>query len=154
MGWVAAVIGVAAALVALYRSRRRFTVVDVFGSSMEPSMPSGERVLVKRIKLADVQHGDVVVVERPDRSDSWSTKAPSSRSSATRGRRRSWLVKRAVALPGDPVPAEFAATEETVPAGRLVVLGDSASAGIGSHSIGYVPADRVLGVVVKRLPPE
>lgn len=67
-----------------------------------------------------------------------------------------WLIKRAVAVPGDMVPrvpALAGAEESVVPAGSLVVLGDNPRVGFDSRQAGYFRADTLLGVVVRRMSP-
>jgi signal peptidase I len=61
-----------------------------------------------------------------------------------------WLVKRVVAGPGDPVPAEVRAATNTtvVPRGAVVLLGDNAEVSYDSRQAGFFPLDRVLGPVV------
>jgi signal peptidase I len=49
---------------------------------------------------------------------------------------RKWLIKRVSALPGD---------------GTVFVLGDNPAASGDSRLHGYLPVDRVLGVVLRRL---
>jgi signal peptidase I len=60
-------------------------------------------------------------------------------------------VKRAAAVPGDPIPAEVpalrTASQRVVPAGHLVLLGDNRAHSHDSRSLGYYRADRLLGVV-------
>ncbi|NUR87949.1 MAG: hypothetical protein HOY71_28015, partial [Nonomuraea sp.] len=73
------------------------------------------------------------------------------------GPEAAWLVKRAVAVPGDPlpraeVPALATRPEVVVPPGRLVVLGDNRQVSLDSRRLGYVAAHQVMGVVVSRLP--
>jgi hypothetical protein len=62
------------------------------------------------------------------------------------------IVKRVAALPGDDVPRSVrdAVTEATVPAGRLVLLGDS-RASADSRAWGFAAVEDVLGVVVAEL---
>ncbi|MGK5556656.1 S26 family signal peptidase [Actinomadura kijaniata] len=67
----------------------------------------------------------------------------------------SWLVKRAVAVPGDTVPEQVrpavrAAPGATVPPGSLVVGGDAERSQDSRH-FGYVRARDVVGVVLRRL---
>jgi signal peptidase I len=38
-----------------------------------------------------------------------------------------------------------------VPPGQLVVLGDNAAWSQDSRQIGYIPGDRLLGIVMRRL---
>jgi signal peptidase I len=123
---------------------RRYAVVDVRGSSMEPTLRHGDRVLVRRVRTSGVRTGgvrtgDIVVIERPGRAA-----------------RRVWVVKRAAAVAGDPVPGSVAhaagvAPGTAVPAGRLVVLGDNPTHSTDSRVWGYLPTDRLLGVVRRRM---
>jgi hypothetical protein len=79
--------------------RRRLVLVTVMGSSMEPILFSGDRVLVHRRGLARVRRGQIVVLEPP---------LPDGARHAGTGPAlladRLWNIKRVVALPGDPVP--------------------------------------------------
>jgi signal peptidase I len=68
-----------------------------------------------------------------------------------------WLIKRVAALPGDPTPdlvlsADAPGAQPLVPAGQLVVLGDNLAVSQDSRELGYIPADRVLGVAIRALP--
>lgn len=119
--------------------RARFLTVTVRGRSMEPALRHGDRVLVRRSPLARVRPGRLVVV------------------AAAPGLGMKWMVKRAAAVPGDPVPrAEVPALatrpEPVVPPGQLVVLGDNRPISLDSRRLGYVPARQLLGVVVGHLP--
>jgi signal peptidase I len=65
------------------------------------------------------------------------------------------MLKRIVAIPGDLVPDEVlaqvgASPGAVVPPGRLVVRGDGAESQDSRHW-GYLPADRVLGIGVRRI---
>lgn len=113
--------------------RRQLVVVTVIGMSMVPTYEPGERVVVRRAPAHALRRGQVVVFEEP-------------------GNTGGWMIKRVAAVAGDPVPRELAGRSETaVPAGRLVVLGDNPNGSFDSREIGYLPGDRVLGVVVRRL---
>jgi signal peptidase I len=123
------------ACLAVVLVRRRLLIVTVHGTSMEPTYHSGDRVLARRAGLAAVRVGDVVIVGQEP------------------GGVR--LIKRAAAIPGDPVPRErFAAlaqvAESTVPAGKLVVLGDNPHSA-DSRLHGYYDGDLLTGVVVRKL---
>ena len=122
----AAVLGAGAALV---WGRRRFVVVTVVGRSMAPTYRDGQRILLRRGRYAV---GDVVMFPAPDRP----------------GFDVGWLVKRAVALSGDPVPADVAALTGagTVPRGRLVVRSD-APEGLDSRHLGFIDSRDVVGAV-------
>lgn len=124
--------------------RRRCVVVTVDGASMTPALTDGDRLLVRRVPPAAVRAGHLVVARRPD-SGKW------------RHGPRGLLVKRAVALPGDPVPKDSGPAlrdlpEERVPENRLVLLGDNPADSLDSRYCGYFRADQILGVVVHRLP--
>jgi signal peptidase I len=110
--------------------------VTVHGTSMLPTLSPGDRVLVRRATARAVRRGDLVVFARP------------------REATRSWMIKRVLAVPGDPVPRAEVPTlsgyrEPVVPPGRLVVLGDNPADSYDSRQFGYVRDDRMLGVVVR-----
>ncbi|MEV4755977.1 S26 family signal peptidase [Micromonospora sp. NPDC049559] len=130
-------------------ARRRLVAVTVEGNSMSPALHDGDRVLVARRRLPRVRTGDIVVVERPRPGSGWRDLPPPGQ----RLPDRQWYVKRAVALPGDPVPARVrvAAEADVVPPDALVVIGDNPNSN-DSKQWGFFPADRLLGVVVARLP--
>ncbi|WP_018350607.1 S26 family signal peptidase [Longispora albida] len=120
--------------------RSQFAVVTVSGANMEPALRNDDRVLVRRRRLNRVRRGEIVVIDRQPGADK-----------ALR-----WLVNRAAALPGDPVPAGLEpalllAAGDRVPPGRLVILGDNQELSFDSRHCGYVPADQLLGVVVRKL---
>ncbi|HCT81604.1 MAG TPA: hypothetical protein DGG94_07370 [Micromonosporaceae bacterium] len=107
---------------------------------MAPAFDDGDRVLVRRLHASGVHAGDVVVLRRPWRGGG---QADSS----------ALLIKRAVAIAGDPVPAQAHAALETgavkVPAGAVVVLGDN-PASEDSKQWGFVNMNALVGVVVGR----
>ncbi|MER7364639.1 S26 family signal peptidase [Nonomuraea wenchangensis] len=146
MRYLVILLGVLAGVLAV--ARRRLVVVQVTGPSMLPTYRSGDRVLVRRVAGAKLGRGQVVVFEAAP-GGLWRTGPLSAPKDAK------WLIKRVAALPGDPVPPEVApaagANEGApVPTGRLVVIGDGPLSADSRHW-GYLPADRVLGVVVRRL---
>lgn len=123
--------------------RWRLRVVTVLGESMRPTLAPGDRLLVRRTSLSRVRAGDIVVLAYPDHGD------PASR---TRGDR--WLIKRAVATSGDPVPASVArvlSVEPDTPVrdGALVAIGDNRETSYDSRAFGYVFADDLLRVVLR-----
>ncbi|MFD5557093.1 S26 family signal peptidase [Streptomyces sp. NPDC127068] len=122
--------------------RKSFRVVAVRGDSMAPTLQNGERVVVRCRTLAEVGRGDVVVLKPPR----------SSGPSAHRPDDPGWNIKRVVALPGDPVPADTAGGDarDTVPPGSLVVFGDGPDS-IDSRHRGFFDGDRLLGIAVRRL---
>lgn len=145
---VAGVLASAATL--LVWARRRLLVVSVVGRSMEPTLRSGDRVLARRVPLARVRRGDVVVLAAPAQMAD-DSQPPSQESPGL-------LIKRAFAVPGDPVPVERVPilrgqSAAEVPAGHLVALGDNPPWSYDSREIGYFREESVLGVVVRpRLP--
>lgn len=140
-----------AALVAL--ARRRWLVVTVRGPSMWPAYAPGDRVLVRRADPGGLRQGQVVVFQPPGQDNTWDrTPLPTSGAAG-----RHWYIKRIVATSADPLPPEAAAAAGAppgtpVPAGRLVVFGDGGpERSVDSRHWGYLPADRVLGVVIRKL---
>ena len=138
---VAAVAGSAAA--ALLVLRRRWVVVDVQGPSMQPTFDHGDRVLVRRASAAP--RGAVVVLRGPRPALPVRAVGPDG-----------WMIKRVVALAGDPMAPDVARAAgliegDPVPAGHVVVHGDNARASVDSRRWGPVPADGLLGVVVRRM---
>jgi signal peptidase I len=142
--------------------RRRFVLVTIRGSSMQPTFRSGDRVLVRRTSLSTIRPGAVVVFEQslagflPVAEEFVQGQSAGGR----RGREldREWLIKRAVAVPGSPVPEELAAAlgaapGAPVPPGRLAVLGDNRNASADSHLFGYVTEAQVLGIAIRPLSP-
>jgi len=141
----AAVVGVAACAAGL---RRRIAIVTVEGPSMQPTLADGERVLVRRAGPAAVRRGQIVLIEKPG-DGGWRAGPP-----RWPGDQREWLIKRVAAVPGDRRPPVIpgATAGSPVPAGQLAVLGDNPSRSLDSRQFGYVPADRILGIVC--LPPQ
>ncbi|MEU0878751.1 S26 family signal peptidase [Lentzea sp. NPDC005914] len=136
MIWVAlAVLGAVVAWLLVLRSR--LLVVTVHGVSMEPTYHSGDRLLVRRARLDRVRAGQVVVVQVE----------ASTPDDPTGGR----LVKRAVAVPGDPVPPRIPVPGPRVPVDSLLVLGDNLARSNDSRRLGYLHADALIGVVLRPL---
>ncbi|GAA3254382.1 S26 family signal peptidase [Nonomuraea helvata] len=141
--WTAGLLAVAGLLPALLVLRRRLAVVVVSGLSMEPTFHAGDRLLVRRARLTGISAGDVVVFETPDWLETGEPLPPERR----------WMVKRAVALPGDPVPDSVrpVVPDHRVAPDRLVVLGDNPSASFDSRQCGLIDGGTLLGVVLRRL---
>lgn len=127
-------------------TRREFVRITVVGDSMLPTYRSGEKVLIRRSGRGRPASGDVVVVERPSQVDGWGDR-PLTRSV----RDRRWYLKRVAAIAGEPVPPAVQTAEPgrtVVPTGSLAVIGDNPHS-LDSRHLGFFPADRVLGVVVR-----
>jgi signal peptidase I len=140
----------ACALLAALALRKGFALVTVTGDSMMPTLTPGDRVLVRRARVGQLRPGQVVVAEMPG-VDGYRTAPPRGLAA-----RREWMIKRVTALPGDPRPEDsLPATADPagtlVPPGMFVVRGDNAAWSHDSRQIGYVPAERLLGVVVRRI---
>jgi len=138
-------------LFAARTASRRLAVVTVAGRSMEPTLSDGDRLLAVRTPRP-LRLGDMVVLEAPYDSD---VAVPWHRPPAGPGETdRRWIVKRVTALAGDAVPAEAAGQVpegETVPTGQLLVVGDNLAESYDSRQIGYIPAERIFGLVVRPL---
>lgn len=128
----------------------------VKGSSMEPCLHDGDRLVVDRVSysLAEVQRGDVVVLRYP--------RNPSVD-----------FVKRVVALPGDEIAMHGGTLyvngaahdsygcihdhqelpSQVVPAGNYFVLGDNRPISCDSRDFGLVAADLLKGRVRARFWP-
>jgi signal peptidase I len=124
-------LGLVAALAWL---RLRLVVVTVRGDSMAPTLRSGDRVLVRRKPLRAVTAGALVVFARPRTTEP------------------GWMIKRAIAVPGDVIPRARVATLWSYPGNRvpdhhLVVLGDNPDESYDSRHFGYVKGKALLGVV-------
>jgi signal peptidase I len=137
------------AVLAAARLRSSLVAVRVVGISMQPTLFEGERVLVRRATAAAVRHGQLVVFAQPQPQLLPGWPSPDH---------PPWLIKRVVALPGDPVPRDTVpgsgtGAEAVVPPGKLVVLGDNRDHSFDSRRIGYVDGDTVLGVVLRRMTP-
>lgn len=125
--------------------------IRVDGDSMEPTLVSGEYVIVNRLsyRLGHPQRGDIIVFHFPrDPKEEY--------------------IKRVIGLPGDEVNVmnglvyvNGQSLDEnyldvkmnytgswTVPTGQLFVLGDNRNNSSDSHDWGTVPMDYVVGKAV------
>jgi signal peptidase I len=118
-------------------ARVALLVIRVDGASMAPTFRSGDTVLTIRRSLRPaVRRGDIVVCRRPSGKP-----GPDE-----------FLIKRVVAVAGDPVPDDPARTGQTISAGRVYVRGDGERS-LDSRVFGAIPLDHVIGHVVARLAP-
>lgn len=84
-----------------FLQRQAYTIVTVSGSSMSPTVQSGDRIAVdRRTKFDDVQRGDLVVVRiwDSDAKASAQVQAPSAGDPDSQ-----LVVKRVIGLPGERV---------------------------------------------------
>lgn len=143
----------------------RWIVADhykVDGSSMEPTIHHGERVIVNKLlyKIRDPKHGEIVILHAPEGKD---------------------YIKRIIALPGEEVSVkgdtvtingkaiaepyltdaikkslkegfpynnmDYPLSDEAtiVPKGSVFVMGDNRSFSKDSRSIGFIKIDEVVG---------
>jgi signal peptidase I len=135
----AVVVGVLGVLVVL---RRRYLNVVVRGVSMAPTYTPGDELLLDRRARGGPRRG-VVVVIRMRHDGPGEVVAPGVAAG------EQLVLKRVIAVAGDPVPEDVPG-EGAVPPGQIVLRGD------GRHSLdsriwGCVPADRVVGVVLRKL---
>jgi signal peptidase I len=140
-----AAVGLLAAIAAILR--RWLVLVTIRGASMEPALRDGDRVLVLRRSARRVRQGQVVVFADPEESAELTVRAE-------RLRPQRWIVKRIFAAAGDPLPrVGFPALAEldlaTVPPGHFVVLGDNLARSHDSREMGLLPAERLLGVMLR-----
>jgi signal peptidase I len=134
-------------LAALVVLRAKLILITVTGDSMWPTLAPGDRVLVQRARPGRIRRGQVVVIEAPG-ADGYRAGPPGGARAD-----REWIIKRVAAVPGDARPEDILplTAGPRVPPDRFVVLGDNAAWSHDSRHIGYVPGDRILGVVVSHL---
>lgn len=123
----------------LFAARRIVVLVNVTGASMEPTLGDGDRILVRRHGAAGLRRGRIVVLMAPEAAQGPQWQCPG------------WHVKRVAALPGDPLPAEVPATDDTglVPRDSVVVFGDNPFGG-DSRDWGPYRLDGFVGTLICR----
>lgn len=132
---LALVAAVALMIEGVRQLRRRWILVKVEGTSMEPGLHDGDEVLAKRTRGIEV--GQVAVVAAPDPRLGWAEIA--------KRHRGPWWVKRVAAGPGEPMPGGGG----PVPAGHYFLLGDN-PAGDDSRRHGPCPAAAITGVMIRK----
>ncbi|MEV5707123.1 S26 family signal peptidase [Actinoallomurus sp. NPDC052274] len=140
--------------------RRRYLVATVDGPSMEPTLYSGDRLLVRRTRRVRVGEIVVVRIQPPTLDAPPPDLVPEDELPEAPVERMHpdgfLFVKRVIAVAGDPVPVDRVpclrdAPHPTVPPGALVVLGDNAATSWDSRDYGFVHAEQFVGVAVRRL---
>jgi len=137
------------ALVIFFALQTTVQSVVVIGSSMEPSLHEGQRLLVNKIAYSfhDPERGDIIVFHPPNN-------------------RQSDFIKRVIALPGDTVeikrgavyvdgsklhepyikePTKSNFKEDKVPEGEYFVLGDNRNNSNDSRRGWTVPRQNIIG---------
>ncbi|MEV0645122.1 S26 family signal peptidase [Phytomonospora sp. NPDC050363] len=136
---------VLAGLVAAWWVHRAYVAITVEGSSMTPTLAPGDRVLIRRGRRG-LKRDRIVVIREPTGLGGWSQSPPAGRDLRASG----WYIKRAVAMPGDPMDARVVGHGDVVPDGHILVIGDHPHSG-DSKQHGPCPVDQILGVVVRRM---
>ncbi|WP_207400638.1 signal peptidase I [Actinomadura roseirufa] len=133
---VAAGAAAVAATGAVLVARRRFTLTTVDGPSMEPTLRSGDRLLVR--KTTRVRRGQIVLFKNPKDEGVL-------------------LLKRTVAVQGDRLPTEWSFPDieqisgRTVPPSSYVVLGDNRPTSFDSRHFGFISRESLVGVMLRRV---
>ena len=146
MSWLGWLLLAGVAVAALGWLRHRSLVVTVSGSSMEPTYHDGDRLLAVRRSAATLRTGQVVVADLLTRLPGLTSQSVAA-SLYQSGHRQ--VIKRIAAVAGEPVPPGVDAAP-TVPPGMLVLLGDNPEGSVDSRQYGYVAAEQVIGVVLRR----
>ena len=121
----------------------------VVGSSMEPNLEDGQRLLVNKVlyQLREPQRGEIIVFHQPDGG-------------------RVDLIKRIIALPGDTVEIKertvyindsaidepyimtapsYTMAKKEIPEGEYFVLGDNRNNSNDSHRWGTLTQENIIG---------
>ncbi len=114
--------------------RTRLLLVTIRGSSMEPTYRQGDQLLILRTER--ISTGDVILLSRPENAE----RIVGSRAEPEEG----LYIKRVCAIEGDDIPPSVPADEESVPQGRLVVMGD-ANRSYDSRHWGTISRSLVIG---------
>ena len=127
-------------------ARWLYSVVTVYGTSMEPELAHGDRLLARRCGIRWLRPGQLVVFSEPGIPHS----RPASLTGAGQGL---WVIKRVAAIPGDPVPEAIRTAvggAAVVPAKAILVLGNAPDSR-DSRQWGFVTSRQLLGVAGHRL---
>ena len=177
--WVLVVAG--ALLVAIIIKTFLFQAFYIPSASMEPTLKVGDRVLVNKLsyRLHQVNHGDIVVFERPPTSaqqvDGCDGK-PVTFQGVTGEKEVKDLIKRVIALPGETIevraghvfvqgaelsepylkPAEVTPQDFScikVPPDKVFVMGDNRNNSMASNRFGPILESSIVGRAFVRVWP-
>ena len=129
--------------------RRQFTVITVRGGSMLPTLHPGDRVLIRHGIGRRLRVGALIVFRPPMSSYPSRPLWPLTPGVTRNG----WAIKRVAALPGAAVPESMLTATggmPVVPSGMLLVSADNQN-GRDSRDWGFIPADSVLGPVIRSI---
>ncbi|TMR23242.1 S26 family signal peptidase [Nonomuraea turkmeniaca] len=117
--------------------RRAYSIIRVDGYSMAPTLTDGDQLVARRVAPSALRNGHIAVVLSP---------LPMG---------GPFLIKRIVALPGDPVPLSVRplVPDARVPDGQLILIGDNTDASFDSRDHGYFPIADVHAITLRKLTP-
>ncbi|MFI6451458.1 S26 family signal peptidase [Streptosporangium amethystogenes] len=134
--------------------RRTFLVIDVEGPSMSPTLVSGDRVLIWRTRRGPVRRTAIVVSHIKMSADS---QQESGEKRTVNLQTCNLIIKRVVAVPGDPLPRHMhyyarvsVSATLAVPDSYFVLLGDNLMQSYDSRQFGFVHRKSIIGVVMFR----
>lgn len=123
--------------------------IRVDGSSMEPTLHTGELVIVNKLayKFSAPELGDIIVFHFPRDPDQEYIKrvigAPGDQVAIQDG--KVYVNGQEIAEPYISAPPVYPGNTWQVPEGQLFVLGDNRNNSSDSHNWGTVPMDYVVG---------
>ncbi|MBG0829601.1 S26 family signal peptidase [Planomonospora sp. ID67723] len=128
----------------------RVFAVSVNGRSMEPTLRPGQRVLIRRRPGRGLRPGALVLLRGPGTAGG---AVPGNGFHDPPGT-APLLIKRVIAVPGDPVPAEFERSTGTpagspVPEGKIIIRGDNPRYSVDSLMTGFYGIDTVIGTALR-----
>jgi signal peptidase I len=177
--WILVVAG--ALLVAIVIKTFLFQAFYIPSASMEPTLQVGDRVLVNKLsyRTHDVNHGDIVVFERPPSTAQQvdgCNGQPVSFPGVSGDQEVKDLIKRVIALPGETVevraghvfvqgvqidepylkpnevtPQDFSCIK--VPNGKVFVMGDNRNNSMASNRFGPIEERSIVGRAFVRVWP-
>lgn len=143
---VAVIAAAAAAVIAAATLRWLYSVVTVYGSSMEPGLADGDRLVARRCGVGRLRPGQLVVFTEPGLPHRG---RPAWLTGASQGL---WVIKRVAAGPGDPVPGAIRAAvggATVVPPRAVLVLGDGPGSR-DSRQWGFITSRHIFGTARPR----